>query len=363
MVPMPERFHTTVTERSSFRTCRRQWYLETQEHLGHKDRVAWNLIFGDCIHSALEAYYTKNKRDLKAMLRAFKRAWTKKNDEIHVNYGGLAQPLLEEWHEWYEKGVTMLTYYDIYDKQAEWDWDEVIELNIEERGFIDILDPHTEERLEGLPLLSGRIDMVVRRKDGIWIVDHKTAANPYTARALDVDDQLTGYCYIYWRLTGTMPRGAVYNALIKDPPKPPKVLKSGELSKDKAQRTTYDLYVQTIETLGLDYSDYKEVLDYLREKKWSQFFLRDVVLRNEEELLSFEERLFHEYEDMKRVIEDPRKAYPNPSQFFCPGCGMLPLCQAMEEQNAEWVREEMYEVLPPRTTIPKKILSKNWEGV
>lgn len=363
MSPMVERFHTTVTERGSFRSCRRQWYVETQDRLAHKDRVAWALIFGDCIHSALEAYYTQNKRDLKAALRAFKRAWTKCNDSIFVKYGKLATPMLDEWQEYFEKGVKMLTYYDVYDRQAEWKWDEVLELNIEERGFIDILNPHTEERLEGLPLLSGRIDMVVRRKDGIWIVDHKTAATAYDARALDVDDQLTGYCYIYWRLTGEMPRGAVYNALIKDPPKDPKILKDGSLSKDKAQRTTYELYMAALRREDLDPEDYADMLEYLKEKAWSQFFLRDVVMRNEEELLSFEKRLFHEYQDMQRVLVDPEQAYPNPNQRTCPGCSLIPLCQAMEEQNDEWVRDNMYEQIEPRTKIPKAIQSSKWEGV
>lgn len=360
---MAQRFHTTVTERGSFRTCRRQWYEETQNRLSSKGQVAWYFLFGDCIHKALEAYYTDNKRDLATMMRAFKRAWKKENDRLHAEYGSLAQTMLDEWFEYFLKGEQMLIYYDMYDRQAEWQWDEVIDLSIEERGFIDILNPFTEERLPGLPLLSGKIDMVVRRKDGIWIVDHKTAASAYDARALDIDDQLTGYCYIYWRLTGTMPRGAVYNALIKDPPKPPNVLKSGELSKDKAQRTTHDLYLQAIEDNDLDTENYTEILAYLKEKKWSQFFLRDVVMRNEEELLSFERRLYHEYQDMERVLVEPELRYPNPGQRICGGCRMIPLCQAMEEQNDEWVRETMYEQIPPRTQIPKKIQSDKWEGV
>jgi hypothetical protein len=35
----------------------------------------------------------------------------------------------------------------------------------------------------------------------------------------------------------------------------------------------------------------------------------------------------------------------------------------MEEQNDEWVRDQMYEQIPPRTVIPKKIASDKWEGV
>lgn len=324
--------------------------------------MQWHFLFGDAVHSALEVYYTDNKRELAPALRRFKREWRKVMVKLASDYGELFSRIEPEWQEYMDKGVTMLTYYDIYDAQAEFDWDEVIAVNVEERAWVDILGPD-QMQLDGLPLLSGKIDLVVRRKDGIWIVDHKTAATAYDARALDVDDQLTGYCYIWWRISGEVPRGAIYNALIKDPPGPPRVLKSGALSQDKAQRTTYDLYVQAIKDLKLDKNDYQDILTFLREKKWSQFFLRDGMQRNVEELESFEKRLYREYDDMRRTIRDPDWAYPNPTQRTCPGCSVLPLCQAMEEQNPEFVREHMYEEIPPRVSIPKTVLSPKWEGV
>lgn len=360
-----ERFSTTVTERGSFRNCRRQWYLEVQERLAHKNRVAWALIFGECIHAALEVYYKKNERSLTKALNAFKRTWRTFDTELEEQYGGLYKSgIEEEWEMYKDKGIRMLTYYKQYDDQAEFDFDQVIAVNIEARAFVDILDPYTEERLPGLPLLSGRIDLVVERKDGIWIWDHKTAASAYTARALDIDDQLTGYCYIYWRLTGDMPRGAIYNALIKEPPGPPKILQSGTLSKDKSQRTTYNLYMEAITENGHDESEYEEILEYLKEKKWSQFFMREGVTMNEEQLLSFEQRLYHEYLDMDKCIEHPEWAYPNPSQRTCPMCGVLPICQAMEERgDPQYIKDNMFNVEEVRAAIPKSILSPKWEGV
>lgn len=359
-------FSTTVTERASFRSCRRQWYLEVVEHLAVRDRVQWHFIFGDAIHKAMESYYKENRRSLSFALKAFKREWRKEEQKLIESYGGLYSNLEPEWEEYMEKGVTMLRYYDMYDQQAEFDWDRVIAVNIEERAWVNILDSrgYPIVKSDGLmPVLSGKIDLVVERSDGIWIVDHKTAASAYDARALDVDDQLTGYCYIYWRLTGEVPRGAIYNSLIKDPPKPPRVLKSGELSKDVAQRTTYDLYVQAIKDNKLDSSNYTEILAYLKEKKWNQFFLRDGLQKNLEELQSFEKRLFYEYQDMSEAIEYPEHAYPNPTQRTCQGCSMIPLCQAMEEQNPEFVREHMFEEVPPRTQIPRAIQSPKWKGV
>lgn len=351
------RFHTTVTERGSFRSCRRQWYLDNVQRLRHKDRIPWALIFGDAVHDALAAYYTGNKRNLPDALDAFVARWEAERGPLQEKYGGLYDAGVgDEWLEMKDKGILMLTYYDEYDRNNPF-WDEVVEVNIEERAFVPI--PDAEEDGFGHPLLSGKIDLVVHKKgSGIWIVDHKTAATAYDARALDVDDQLTGYAYIWWKITGDVPRGALYNALIKDPPHPPRVLKSGELSKAKDQRTTYDLYVHTMKEVGIPVGDpdYEDVLRVLKEKGWNQFFLRDGLQKNLEELLSFEYRLQYEYQDMQRALEVEGYRYPNPSQRTCPGCGVMAICQAMEEGgDVDYVVEHMYEVTEPRVVIPEGV--------
>lgn len=363
--PRVERFHTTVTERGGFRSCRRRWHLEDVQHLTHKDRIAWALIFGEAVHKGLEYYY-KNTRKISRALAGFTKQWNQERTILQDTYGGLySAGIGDEWLAYKEKGELMLRYYDVYDRQAEFQWDKVIEVvNTETRLYVDIRD-FNGEQIEGLPLLSGRPDLIVRRKDGIWIVDHKTAASAYTARALDIDDQLTGLAYLWWRLTGDVPRGALYNSLIKEPPHPPKILKDGTPSKDKGQRTTYDLYTEALKECGIrQWAEYEEILDYLEKKRWNQFYLREGLIRNEEELESFELRLSMEYEDMKRCIEHPVYAYPNPSQMNCGSCAVLPICQAMEEQsNVEFVMDGMYRIDEPRVTIPSKYLSPKWKGV
>lgn len=348
-------FHTSITERGSFRSCRRRWYLEAVENLAHKDRIPWPLIFGNAVHEGLAAYYTDNKRDTADALDAFHASWDDERALLEKSYGGLYDAGVgDEWLSMKEKGEKMLTYYDIYDRQNKF-WDEVLEVNIEERSFVSILD-HKGAPYERA-FLSGKIDLVVHRKgSGIWIVDHKTAANTYDARALDIDDQLTGYAYIWWRISGDPPRGVIYNALIKEPPRPPKVLQSGALSQDKGQRTTYDLYLQQIKDLELDPKNYSEMLEFLEKKGWHQFFVRDGLTKNVEELESFEWRLQHEYLDMQKALKDEGYRYPNPSQMTCPGCSMVPVCQAMEEQSdVQFIRDTMYEVREPRVVLPEGV--------
>lgn len=303
-------------------------------------------------------YYEGNKRNLPAARDAFRADWELSGDNLKDKYGGLWDSgISDEWLSMRDNGDTMLIYYDEYDKENPF-WDDVLEVNVEERSFVPILDMKGAP-LAGTPLLSGKLDLVVHKKgSGTWIIDHKTAASPYDARALDVDDQLTGYAYIWWRISGEVPRGALYNALIKEPPHEPKILLKGDLSKAKDQRTTYNLYVQKMDELGISRldPDYVEVLAVLKDKGWKQFFLRDGLERNLSELESFEYRLYHEYEDMVRALEDEGFRYPNPSQRTCPGCGMVALCQSMEEGgDSEFIRETMYEVQEPRYTIPEGV--------
>lgn len=359
-------FHTTVTERDSFRTCRRMWYLENVELLEPMNSVAWALIYGSLMHDALDTYY-RSGRDMKATMETFAEAWELEDDRLARTGAFYTDEVKNEWREYGLKGETTLKYYDIHDRADKF-FDKVVDvgvgfdawrenITVEERYFIDILDPTGASTGA---LLSGRIDLVVKRKDGIWIVDHKNYASTPNWQALEVDDQLTGYCYIWWRMTGDLPRGAMYNVLLKDPPKPPRILVSGKMSVDKSQRTTYDLALECIEEHGLDSSDYAEFLELLRDAGWSRFFPRsDNVGRNIHQVQSFERHLAREYVDMQRALADPEERYPNPSQSTCRYCSMVPVCNAMEDgSDVADIMSTMYKRKEPRHTIPAEVVER-----
>lgn len=330
--------------------------LETIERLQVRNRVTWYLIYGDVMHAALEAYYLSG-RNLTDCLAQFEVSWQLQDAQLQEQFLGFyGEGIGEEWWEYKAKGETTLRYYAQFDKKDPF-FDEIIAVNIEERAFVEILGLDGEA-LPGHPLLSGKIDVVGFRKGKKRpsIMDHKNLASAHDSRALDMDDQLTGYCYIYWRLEDVVPFEAVYNVLVKDPPKPPRILNDGSLSKDKSQRTTYDLYLAAIKEHGLKRGDYAEILGFLRDKGWSQFFRREGVQRSVDELRSFERRLYYEYTDMQRVLEDPGYAYPNPGQRTCPGCSVMPLCQAIEEGgDPEYIRDSMYDEGEHRVLIPEGV--------
>jgi hypothetical protein len=310
-------------------------------------------MFGDMVHAALEAYY-KNNRDLGYAIHVLQDEWETYNEQLREEFDYEWTPdLADEWYAEYEKASMMLEHYHTFDKFHPF-FTRVVDMSIEERSFIPILDLDGKEIPDAY--LSGRIDMVVEREDGVWVVDHKTLSSLPSDSALDIDDQITGYCYIYYRMTGVIPRGGMYNVLIKDPPKPPRTLKNGSLSKDKSQRTTYDLYLAEIQALGLEGADYTEILDYLQEKGWSQFYVRMQSERNIEQLAQFEKHLYHEFVDMHDALAYPDALYPNPSQYTCPRCQYLPICKAMEEgSDPEFIKNNGFQVLEPRHTIPEEL--------
>jgi hypothetical protein len=354
------RFVTTATEKREFRTCRRKWWLTTQEKLKRRNAIAWELEFGDCVHKGLEAYY-KSDRNLQISMNAFGAAWREADDRFAREYGPLYQQGIEdEWESWRLKGLDMLTYYDIFDRQHP-AFDDIVEVAVEERYFVPILDPDTREPLLGNPLFSFQIDMVVTKKGGIWIWDHKTAASPHDSNALDVDDQLTSYCYGYWRLHGVYPEGAIYNRLSKDPPHPPTILKSDKpgkiLSQRKDARTTADLFVASaleFDRQGYDDGAYNEYIAMLDAKGWDQFFGREAVRRSPAEIESFERRLYNEYLDMAEATNIEAARYPNPSQWNCRKCPVLSICNGMEmQEDLEFLIEHGYERKPDRFVIPE----------
>jgi hypothetical protein len=335
-------------------------------------------MFGTSIHNGMDWYYRgiaeDGVRDEQRLLAGFLEAWEKEDERLQEVFGGMyGLGLGQQWWDYKLLGEGMLRNYHVYDK-GQRIIEEVIDLAIEERSFVDILNLQSKKQT-GKPLLSGRIDLVIRdKRDQVWIWDHKTAAKKPNNNALDLDDQITGYCYIYWRLSGVVPAGAVYNALLKRMPEEPKILKSGVPSTDKRQNLLKADYVRALQQCGVkdlntaptkptkqnpSPTTYAEMLKSLDDRGWSDFFHRHWISRTEDELRSFHQRLFHESVDMRTVLDHPELAYTNANQQNCMGCPMLPLCRVMEERgDVEFVRETMYDVVEPRTTIPGNLRLK-----
>lgn len=357
----------SVTERSQFRKCHRRWKLQTIDNLEPK-QPTWALSFGTGIHSALEAYYASAKSHRDANMDAAFEHWYNVTSESLDEYTPASAR--DELWELRELGREMLSNYRVYDQQRRGGVGDVLMVEgARKRGakhkipvsgnprypkgaqpivdkdagrlLVPIVDPDTLEPLEGTPCLSMKIDLLTMRDTphrGLWIVDHKTSASPYSDRGLDFNDQATGYCYGVYRWTGQVPRGVMFNILLKQTPSVPRILKDGSLSAAKNQLTTADAYRDALKEHGLmsasgriSSEPHAACLDTLLARGWQSFFQRLEPTRSEHELLSFEQRLYVEYQDMGYALDNPEFLYPNQDERTCPYCPVAPICQAMED--------------------------------
>lgn len=381
----------SVTERNGFKTCRRRWYLDTLENLTPAGTITWYYEFGTGLHLGLEQYYKAFGRihseegidPVRAALIGFNEWYEEMDTEILTgDYGNATSQYRNELLEYRDLGIGMLKNYGAYAAledtftvccvEGVWTpqgiallgddllppYDESVHpvLLPSGRFMVPIVDPSNDYQwLEGEPYLSSRLDLIVYEKRtgwrGFWVGDHKSAGSKPSDRGIDMDDQITGYSYTLWRHTGIFARGCFFNYLIKQLPKPPRLVREDTaLSTAKDQLTTADWYKEAMEEFGLIANGrmiskkHEECYASLRAYGWSRFFNRARVTRNQHEIKMFELRLPEEYADMLITFQDPgHKAYPHLSQYNCDGCAMGPICHAIEDgSDYESVIENRY---------------------
>jgi hypothetical protein len=378
----------SVTERMDFRTCRRRWFLTTVENLEPRGSINWAFAFGGGLHSGLEAFYRAvgdlDEGDpLDCALKGFEKWYEDTDKEIQKSgLGQLTAPLRDELLKYKSLGIGMLELYNEFAVEQDDFFVAAVEGIVTEDGkrlfgeefnppysktahpirhesgriLVPIVDPDTKEPLPGPVYLSARLDLIVFRKRmglrGFWVYDHKSTSSSPSDRGIDFDDQVTGYCYTFWRLTGIIPRGAVFNYLVKHLPKEPRLIREGaDLSTAKDQLTLAWMYRNAMVDFGymqhgrVTSAKHAECYASLLAHGWNRFFKRVPVERNEHELQMFEARLVQEYSDMMEAAGDPgHRAYPNLSQYICPGCPVDRICQAIEDgSDYEFIIRELYQ--------------------
>lgn len=314
----------SISDLWGFGNCRRRWFWESVAGYTSKTPPT-NLWFGSCVHAGLEAYYV-NGRDANKLLEGFTSSYDETFEKVKSDYPDTFQSLVPEMQSHYKLGIGMLENYLRYeqdDHQLEGDIAGV-EVKLERPIFSD-------GRLDD-PVLVGKIDLVIQKENGdVWLVDHKTYKSHPNFAGLDLDDQITGYCYLVWKLYGVVPTGFIYNVLIKTVPEFPRTLSNGKgLSRDKTQSTTGSLYREAIRQAGLKESDYADILAYYDSNGYKPFFERGTTLRSIHELESFEKRIRVMYDQMKEGLIDTSKLYPNPTSMNCAWCPMLQPCKEYE---------------------------------
>lgn len=336
-----------TSDRLTFKKCRLQW------DLGSKIRQNWepnkidnNLTFGTGVHGGMEALYDP-------------MAWPYPGPQgvrIALAHAGLlrAYPPTgdDNYAEYVELGKGMLNHY------VEWaaDWDATITPVYTEIEFevpipaSPVVAPTSRFGVsvdgqllcDGMPVFyQGRLDLIVQDQYGkYWIVDWKTTGRIEGSHEwLEMDEQISSYCWAIQMMLGIPIEGFVYVELLKDMPKQPKVLKNGTLSVDKSQNTTLRLYLDKLAEMGYaDLSPYEDMLQVLRAQG-NKFFRRTEVHRTQRELEILGRRIALEAVD---ILNDP-SIYPTPGKFNCGRCDFKAPCLAMADgSDATWMLNDGY---------------------
>jgi hypothetical protein len=383
-----------VTERRSFRGCRRRWNWVFRD-LFYPLVTPKPLEFGVAYHLAAEHWYNPDtwgiddeSRELET-LYVFKRACQNQMKEYKakVDAGLVTQfdsdyDVTADYDARVELGQGMLQ--QMFKQSYELDKDfrpvgvEVpFEVPITHEGkqlwckctrcwrkymHWANADPNREFVRENfdfdmwpglLVTYGGRIDCLFEDLYGkIWVVDWKTAMRLSSGEPgsqddfLLLDDQITSYCWALWTLNVDV-AGFIYHEQKKSIPTEPEPLKrpyNGRLySTNKSNDFEHDVYLQTVregDPGGFARGLYDEFLDYLRIEG-GVYYKRHQIHRNEHELQHA--GLNIALEALEMTSADLR-LYPSPGRFACNGCAFREPCMAVNRgEDVDYTLNSLYE--------------------
>lgn len=323
-------FMLRTSDRILFKRCRRLWgwmsHLRQGRSLNENADYLW---FGTGVHFALEDYHGLNLYGHPA--NAF-LAFVMASQRVATIPG--------TWLEHQQLGLSLMSYYADH-------W-------LKHRPALDTYAP------DGIPQVevNGAIDLGVRTRDDrrvlygftldrviiddwgrLWIVEYKTAKQIRELH-LDVDEQITAYCWAAWKLYGVIVAGVVYQQFRKNIPTLPKVLATGKVSTDARQQTSAALYAKMLTDMYGDpeHAPHENIVtlnkfrSYETEDK-DRFIVRHYIERNMKQLESFEGKVRLELEDM---ANDDLPLYPNATKDCDYMCPLQAACLAMDD-GSDWM--------------------------
>ena len=191
--------------------------------------------------------------------------------------------------------------------------------------FADYVVLHKEYRIETEDI-KGVIDVVLQHKETgkILIADYKFSNSEKGYEDILLDEQMVIYAVVYAsknNLSLSDIEVGYINITKKEPDKP-RVLRNGTISKDRAQNTTYDLYVKTIHELNLNIDDYADILEEMKNKKMTSFCKSSI---NEEMAIRI-------MKNIDNTIKDMEKGYVlEKCTYMCKRCEYLEYCKYGKE--------------------------------
>ena len=243
-------------------------------------------------------------------------------DNVHLQFGSMGHSVLE---------TRLIPDESLYPELksafgiSSWkDYFEPIFEEIDEY-FKDYEILHKEYRVE-TENIKGVIDVVWKHKESgkVLITDYKFSNTDKGQEDILLDEQMYIYAVVYAHLNGLQLEDIEigYVNIPKCEMDKPRILKSGQLSKDKAQKTTYKKYVETIEQLNLNIADYEDFLIEIKDKRLLSIsqspINRDMAVR----IMT----------NIDNTIRDMDKGYVlEKCTFMCKKCDFLQYCKYGKE--------------------------------
>lgn len=184
---------------------------------------------------------------------------------------------------------------------------------------------HKEYKVEN-DIIKGVIDVVWKNKETgrILITDYKFSTGTKGLEDILLDEQM----YIYAVLYATLNNLSLddidigYINIPKYEPGEPRVLKNGQLSKDKAQCVLYGDYIKAIQDRGLNIADYEDFLSEIKNKGFVQIAISPINIDMTKRIMI----------NIDNTIKDMQKGYVlEKCSYMCKHCDFIEYCKYGKE--------------------------------
>jgi len=330
--PSPDKGVLTFSALNTFRNCPRKYKHRYIDCLRPREK-AESLSFGSVIHSAIELWYRSAPDN--------NRLWTVL-DFIDPQFPQRAGD--DGQKATWNLARAMFTGYA--SRYASEDF-EIVEVELPFTG--EIRNPDTGRPSQTF-VMAGKADAIVKRTDGMYLLEHKTASS-IDANYLDklwTDTQIALYSF-YLRQIGYPIVGIIYNVLLKS------------RLKQKAGETEAEYEARRMELAAKNKSGRSTAKRQMPESdeefqaRLAEWYARPEAFHREHIYLS-EDRLAMLQEEVWEITQqylDARrrgKWLLNTSNCFSfqRPCEYLPFCQSGFNPN---VADNLYEIVPPHEEL------------
>lgn len=301
----------TYSSTSTFKNCRKKYNLSYNKKLTAKDTPLYFNI-GDSTHLGLEMHYN-SKTEIQCL-----DAMRKKMYENDPNIDDMSVVLVCDMFKGYIRNYQNEPFKVIYSE---------LEFTVK------IINPDTNRFSKNYDF-KGKVDGLVKENGKYWIVEHKTAKNINNLylKALTLDTQSIGYLEALERFLGIKIEGIIYNVLLKNVPKEPRILKNGKLSTATNQNTTLELFIDKCNKLKLDINDYSDYTDWLANNR-KQYFYREYLTFSQKVIDEWKQELWDLQKDISNA-NNQNRFYKNTRQCTNMGtCSYFDICTALDEDS------------------------------